>query len=94
MPSNSYSVALIVNDVGASRPAQWVGGRGMFTAVATWGGGSVALNYRGPDGVTWLDVPTVSLNANGGTVFDLPPGEIRAVPNTATAVYATVARIP
>lgn len=91
---NSFSADLIKNDVGASVPQYWVGGRGMFTAVATWGGGSVALQYRGPDGSTWLDTPTVSLSANGGTVFDLPPCQVRAVPNTATGVYASIARIP
>lgn len=88
------SVVLLTNAAATSGARQWPGGRGLFMVVATFGGGSVALEYRGPDNTTWLAAPAVSLTANGGVVFELPPCEVRAVVTTATAVYATVARIP
>lgn len=88
------SVTLLVNGAGNGTPAYWPGGRGMFNAISTnWAAGSVAIQWRGPDGITWLTTPAISLTADGGTVFDLPPGEIRAVTNTATGVTATAARI-
>lgn len=78
---------------------QWPGGRGFFTAVATFGGGSVTLQYLGPDNTTWLvaqqpDATDATLAASGGVLFELPPGQIRAAVVTATAVYARADRVP
>lgn len=79
---------ILLNNASATgAPAQWRGGRGVFTAVATWGGGNIALQYMGPDGSTWLTVGT-ALAANGLSTFELPPGLIRAAVVTATAAYA------
>jgi hypothetical protein len=67
----------------------WPGGVGIFMAEATFGGGSVKLQYKLPN-ANWIDAgPDTSLTANGGGVFELPPCEIRAAVATATAVYAT-----
>lgn len=90
---NSAGVLLLSNASATGAAAKWPGGRGLFTAEATFGGGSVALEYLGPNG-SWLATPTVSLSANGGALFELPPGEIRAAVVTATAVYARADRIP
>lgn len=65
----------------------WYGGHGLFTAEATWGGGTVKLQFKSLNG-TWLDVPSASLTANGAKEFYAPPGELRASVATATAVYA------
>lgn len=78
---------LLSNASATGAPAQWRGGRGVLTAVATWGGGNIALQYMGPDGSTWLAVGT-ALTANGLSTFELPPGLIRAAVTTATAAYA------
>lgn len=78
---------LLSNASATSNPAQWGGGRGLFTAVATWGGGNVTLQYMGPDESTWLTAAT-ALTANGMVAFELPPGKIRAAVTTATGVYA------
>jgi hypothetical protein len=78
---------LLSNASATGSPAQWRGGRGVLTAVATWGGGNIALQYMGPDGATWLAVGT-ALTANGLSTFELPPGLIRAAVTTATAAYA------
>lgn len=71
----------------------WPGGRGSFMAKATWGGGSVKLQTLMPDLATWIDVKNdagtaISLSADGMLLFDLPPGQVKAVIATATAVYA------
>ena len=95
MATESYSVTLMVNGSGNGAPVQWVGGRGFFSAISSnWGGGSASIQYRGPDGVTWLSTPAISLTADGGAVFDLPPCEIRGITNTATGVTSAAARIP
>lgn len=98
---NSYGIVLLANaGTGAGAAFSWPGGRLAFSAVATFGGGSVALEYLGPDGVTWIpaakdtDGTAVSLAAAGIIICELPPGQIRANATTATAVYARADRIP
>ncbi len=79
---------LLNNESANSKPAQWGGGRGMLSAVGIWtGGGSIQLQYMGPDGTTWLDIGG-PMTANGVQLFELPPGLIRAAVSIATAVYA------
>lgn len=79
---------VLLNNASATGSAvQWDGGRGVFSVVATFGGGNVALQYLGPDESTWLTVGS-ALTANGLASFDLPPGRIRAAVTTATGVYA------
>lgn len=78
---------LLENASATSGAFNWPGGRGVFSAVATWGGGSVTLQYLGPNGSTWLTAAT-ALTADGLVAFELPPGRIRAAVATATAVYA------
>jgi len=80
---------LIDNGSATSAGTAWNGGRGQFSAVATWGGGNVVLQYLGPNGSTWLPVGT-ALTADGFYTFELAPGQIRAAVTTATAVYARV----
>ena len=72
----------------------WPGGRGEFRVEATWGGGTVKLECKGPNG-TAQDVGTdTTLSASGGGIFELGAGEIRANIATATAVYAMALAIP
>jgi len=67
---------------------QWRGGKGTFLVEATFGGGTVKLQVKGPNGAA-IDVGTdTTLTANGGGNFELPPCELRASVTTATAVYA------
>lgn len=91
---NSASVMLLSNaGVGNGAAKPWPGGRGLFMATATFGGGTVSLEYLGPNNV-WLASPVVAVTAAGGVLFELPPGSVRGVSVTATAVYACIARIP
>jgi len=71
------------------------GGDYLVEAVATWGGGNVELQALGPDGSTYLSLPTaLKLTANGSISGYLTPGQYRFTVTTATAVYCSVARIP
>lgn len=83
------NVTLMENSTGNGSAASWQGGRGTFTAEATFGGGSVKLQFQTLNG-TWVDVDGLSLTAAGTKTFELPIGEIRAVATTATAAYAYV----
>lgn len=84
---------LIANDVAATAGSigtKWMGGRGWFSAEATaWGGGSVKLQWKSPNG-TYIDIDATNLNFTANNVygFEAPPGELRAVRSTATGVYA------
>lgn len=96
---NTDGVELLNNANATGEGKQWNGGRGFFVAVATFGGGTVAAEFLGPDSTTWLPVPAlaggpVSVTAAGGLLFELPPCTIRATVVTATAVYARADRIP
>lgn len=71
------------------------GGAYWFEVAATFGGGTVKLQKLGPDDVTWFDVgTTTTLTAAGGASVALPQGSYRVNIATATAVYASVVRIP
>lgn len=91
---HTASVTLLTNGSATSAAQNWPGGKGLFSVKATFGGGSVALQYLLPDLVTWATPTDGSLTADGGVVFELPPVPIRALVTTATAVYATAVRVP
>src|SRR5690349_5986705 len=68
------------------------GGYYVVEAIATWGGGNIELQMLGPDGSTYLSLPTpLKLTANGSIAGYLPPGQYRFTITTATAGYCTVA---
>jgi hypothetical protein len=72
------------------------GGKYSAAAIATWSAGSVKLQALGPDGSTYLSVSSpTDFSANGfAAAVDLPPGQYRFTIATATAVYASVWRVP
>ena len=72
----------------------WPCGKGDFRAEATFGGGSVSLECKGPNGTAIAVGSTTTLTANGRGTFEIGAGEIRAAVATATAVYAQVLRVP
>lgn len=83
------------NAAGAGATQTWPGGVGVFAASGKLDGGSVKLQFLGPDGVTWIDAgPDTMLRAPGAGVFTLPAGaSIRAfsapAPGVAVGFYAT-----
>ena len=71
----------------------WPGGRGEFRVEGSFPG-TVKLECKGPNG-TAQDVGTeTELTADGGGIFELGAGEIRANIDTATGVYAMALRVP
>lgn len=72
-----------------------LGGKYMVTAIATWGGGNLHLQVMGNDGTTLLDVgSSTNFTANGVAIADLAPGSYQFTITTATAVYASITRVP
>lgn len=84
------------SDIAASTAAFTLkGGYYMVAAIATWSSGSVELQALGPDGSTWLSLPTaLKLTANGMIAGYLPPGQYRFTVVTSTAIYCSVAGVP
>ena len=94
MNKHGYTATLASNaGAGNGTAANWVGGRGIFIAEATWGGGSAKLQIQSPNG-TWVDVDGITLSANGTKQFVLPRGLIRTVIATASAAYIYVSACP
>lgn len=89
-----YRADLAVNSAnGTSAAKAWPGGKGLFFAEATWGGGNAKLQVQSPNG-TWTDVPSTTLSANGSLPFELPAGQIRTVMATGSAFYVYAVRQP
>jgi hypothetical protein len=71
------------------------GGQYGCSVIATFGGGSVKLQRRGPDGSTFQSVLSgTDFTAAGYQTVYLPPGLYTFTIATASAVYAEVSRIP
>jgi hypothetical protein len=79
----------------SSTEKHWHGGRGIFSAEAgTWGGATVKLQYRGPNG-TWIDATGIVLSANGALPFEASNGAAlqSVVTGTPTNLYCTAAGV-
>ena len=92
----SQSIDFLTNAVTTPAPSatgvQWNGGRASFTVVGTFGGATVALQWLGPDGVTWVNVGTeTTLTAAGVGNFELPRGKLRVTVTggSPSGLYAT-----
>lgn len=86
------SFVKVLDDAAATSAAQtWDGGPGILAVKATWGGGSVKIQWLGPDANTYIDTPASStLSADGSIAFNLPPCTYKIVVATATGVHAAV----
>lgn len=93
MSSTSTESVSFSNIAASTSPFALRGGKYAAAALATFGGGSVTLQMLGPDGSTYVTCLT-AFTAAGYGVVDLPPGQYRFTIATATAVYASVTRIP
>jgi hypothetical protein len=90
---------LLLNAVGAtaaSASLDWGGGRGIFSAWGTFGGGTCALQWSPDDGTTWINADPsgstfVTFTANGVGGFELPPGKIRANLTSASSASLSAA---
>jgi hypothetical protein len=85
---NTQALKFLTNANATSAWLPWRGGSGTFLVEAAWGGGSVTLQIKGPNGAP-IDVGAgTSFTANGCANFELPPCELRAGVLTATSVHA------
>jgi hypothetical protein len=69
------------------------GGSYMYGISGTFGGVSSKLQMLGPDGTTYVDVPTTTLTAAGYVKVDIPAGAtVKSVltGGTPSAMYATL----
>jgi len=96
MSTNNYVFQLITNGSATGDSVWWRGGKGRFSVAGTLtGGGSISLEYLGPDATTWITATDntaspITLTAGGGVNFELPAGPIRAaISGTLNGVYAT-----
>lgn len=88
--------AKLFSNISANTAAfELMGGYYMVAGIATWGGGNVELQALGPDGSTWLSLPTaLKLTANGMIAGYVPRGQYRFTVTTATGIYCSVSGIP
>lgn len=94
---HSASVELLVNAAATSASLQWPGGQGVFSAVGTFGGATLSLQFMGPDGSTWIDAGVgTTLTAAGAGIFFLPPSPIRCTVTggSPSGLYARAQRVP
>lgn len=87
---------LLSNASATGSAVQWGGGTGVFTCVGTFGGGTVTLQFLGPDESTWVTMGfDTTLTANGSGMFTCPPGKIRAAVSggTPSALYANAEQV-
>lgn len=85
----SSSLTLVENASATGDGIVWRGGQGLMVAEAS-AFGTVKLQFKSPQG-TWVDVgDDVTFTASGMGRFYLPPGQIRANIDGATAAYAWV----
>lgn len=92
--SHASALELLVNAAaGNGSDFYWKGGHTAFIGEATFGGGSVKLQIKLPQG-NYFDVSGMSLTAAGILFCFLPAGTYRAVGATGSAFYARLASIP
>ena len=72
-----------------------LGGTYGIDVVATFGGGSVKLQKLAGDGSTYLSVSSATdFTAAGYQTAQLAPGTYRLTIATASAIYASINRVP
>lgn len=92
----SLSAVLLDNADATGPTVTWQGGRARLTAVGTFGGGAVNLEFLGPDNSTWIPYDATGLTAAGSIVIETIPGSIRAsvAGGTPSALFARIDRVP
>lgn len=88
---------LLLNNVAVTGPATVVSGGTFSWAVSgTFGGATVKLQLLGPDGTTYIDIPSASMTAAGVMSVDIAGGAtVKAVitGGAPSAMFSTLAFI-
>lgn len=90
------SVDLLVNANATGPTLYWASGKGVLSVVGTFGGATLQLDMLGPNGSTFIAVPTASFTAAGAIVVELPPSRLRmtVTGGTPSALFASLQAIP
>lgn len=94
MSWSSEKVLLLSNATATSDPEAVLGGRYIWSAIATWSGATAQLQFLGPNGTTWVDVAGAVLTADGAVGVFIANGSSVRVLITAgppSAVYSILA---
>lgn len=87
-------VSLLTNASATGNPGRIVkAGDHIFSVDGTFGGATVQLQMRSPDGASWLDIASAAFTAEGAIVVTLPANcEVRAsvASGTPSALYAAI----
>jgi hypothetical protein len=88
--SSLFNIPLVVQSV--IQPAvQWPGGQGVLTSASSfWNGNTVTLQYRLPDGATYLSTSSTATANAVSSAFTLPQGWIQVAGLAAPVTLATV----
>lgn len=90
----SQRIDLLTNGSATGSYFDVVGGRYIYAGEATWAGGSIKLQSKGPNG-TAIDCPGVTLSANGFVECVVADGsQVRAaVTGSPTAAYISLVSV-
>lgn len=84
--------SIVISNVSTAQTFELKGGAYGIALNATFGGGSVDVTIN--NGVADVSVLDATFLANGYKTITVPPGTYKLTPTTATAVTATITRIP
>lgn len=92
----SYALLTNIGAVGNGNAVVIGGGTYSWSVAGTFGGTAAKLQLLGPDGTTWIDIPSATLSAAGVMSVDVAGGaSIRAVltGGTPSGIYSSLAFI-
>lgn len=96
-PFSTANAVVLTAANASSSQVQWPGGMGVMTAVGTFGGATLSLQFVGPDGSTLVTAGAgTTMTAAGASVFYLPKCLVQLTITSAgsTSITASLARVP
>lgn len=94
---NTFSATLLSNESATGDYIKWPGGRGEVRVDGTFGGATLTLQIKSPDGSSVMTVGTnTTFTAEGIGGFDLGPCDLKmgVSGGTPSALYSVVTRVP
>lgn len=86
MARESAQTVVVLSNAGATgNGVAWGGGKALATILVGTGGATVALQALGPDGTTYVTVPSGSVATNTCLSVELPAGTYRGLVTGGTA---------
>lgn len=98
MPRYRTEVVNLLSNAGATGSGvAFGGGKAHWLLVAGTGGATMALQVLGPDGSSWIAVPSASSSSSTVVALDLPEGTYRTTVTggtTPAGIYSTLKGLP